>query len=85
MKAYERFLEYAKMHTTSDEMSGTHPSSSIQFDLAHCLVDELKNMGILHIRPNICLIYKVLDDEKEIYLYDIGSHQDTGLTEDYFA
>ena len=46
---------------------------------------ELKSMRILHIRPNICLIYKVLDDEKEIYLYDIGSHQDTGLTEDYSA
>ena len=44
MKAYERFLKYAKMHTTSDERSGTHPSSPIQFDLAHCLVDELKNM-----------------------------------------
>lgn len=42
---------------------------------------ELKNMRILHIRPNICLIYKVLDDEKLIYLYNIGSHQDTGLTE----
>ena len=46
---------------------------------------ELKDMRILHLSPNICLIYKVLDDEKEIYLYDIGSHQDTGLTEDYFA
>lgn len=42
---------------------------------------ELKNMRILHLSPNICLIYKVLDDEKAIYLYDIGSHQDTGLTE----
>ena len=46
---------------------------------------ELRNMRILHLSPNICLIYKVLDDEKLIYLYDIGSHQDTGLTEDYFA
>ena len=46
MKAYERFLKYARMHTTSDESSGTHPSSSIQFALAHLLVDELKAMGI---------------------------------------
>lgn len=44
---------------------------------------EIQGMRILHIRPNICLIYKVLDDEKVIYLYDIGSHQDTGLTEDF--
>ena len=47
--------------------------------------EHFKGMRILHIRPNICLIYKVLDDEKVIYLYDIGSHQDTGLTEDYSA
>lgn len=46
---------------------------------------EIQGMRILHLSPNICLIYKVLDDEKVIYLYDIGSHQDTGLTEDYFA
>ena len=46
MKAYERFLKYARMHTTSDEESGTHPSSAIQFDLAYLLVDELKAMGI---------------------------------------
>ena len=47
--------------------------------------ENFKGMRILHIRPNICLIYKVIDDEKVIYLYDIGSHQDTGLTEDYLA
>ena len=47
--------------------------------------ENFKGMRILHVRPNICLIYKVLDDEKVIYLYDIGSHQDTGLTEDYSA
>ena len=47
--------------------------------------ENFKGMRILHIRPNICLIYKVLDDEQVIYLYDIGSHQDTGLTEDYLA
>ena len=46
MKAYERFLKYARMHTTSDEGSGAHPSSAIQFDLAYLLVDELKAMGI---------------------------------------
>ena len=47
--------------------------------------ENFKGMRILHIRPNICLIYKVDDTEKLIYLYDIGSHQDTGLTEDYSA
>ena len=44
---------------------------------------EIQGMRILHIKPNICLIYKVLEDENLIYLYDIGSHSDTGLTEDF--
>lgn len=26
MRAYELFLDYVKVHTTSDENSGTHPS-----------------------------------------------------------
>ena len=60
MKAYERFLKYAKMHTTSDENSGTHPSSSIQFDLAHLLVDELKAMGISAECDEYCYVYATI-------------------------
>lgn len=40
---------------------------------------QLKDKRIVHISPNICLIYR--DDGNTLYLYDIGSHQDTGLTE----
>ena len=57
MKAYERFLNYAKMYTTSDEASGMHPSSSIQFDLAHRLVDELNAMGISAECDEYCYVY----------------------------
>lgn len=60
MKAYERFLKYAKMHTTSDESSGTHPSSSIQFDLAKVLVDELKAMGISAECDEYCYVYATI-------------------------
>ena len=60
MKAYERFLKYAKMHTTSDENSGTHPSSSIQFDLARLLVDELKAMGISAECDEYCYVYATI-------------------------
>ena len=60
MKAYERFLKYAKMHTTSDEMSGTHPSSSVQFTLAHLLVDELKAMGISAECDEYCYVYATI-------------------------
>ena len=60
MKAYERFLKYAKMYTTSDENSGTHPSSSIQFDLARLLVDELNAMGISAECDEYCYVYATI-------------------------
>lgn len=34
MRAYERFLNYAKVYTTSDDASATAPSTARQFDLA---------------------------------------------------
>lgn len=46
MRAYERFLKYVAIHTTSDPKSGLVPSSAIQFDLAHQLVDEMTALGI---------------------------------------
>ncbi len=46
MRACERFLNYVKVHTTSDPASGAAPSSSIQFDLAHALVKEMTEIGL---------------------------------------
>lgn len=46
MKAYERLLRYVKFHTTSDEKSGTHPSSDRQRLLGAALVDEMNALGI---------------------------------------
>ena len=40
---------------------------------------SLKGRRILHLAPNICLIYNIIGDI--IYFEDIGSHQDLGLTE----
>ncbi|MDX2474471.1 MAG: peptidase T [Candidatus Krumholzibacteria bacterium] len=42
----ERFVKYAKIHTTSSEDSETYPSTKIQFDLARVLVEELKAVGL---------------------------------------
>lgn len=60
MKAYERFLKYARMYTTSDEISGTHPSSSVQFTLAHHLVEELKALGISAECDEYCYVYAMI-------------------------
>ena len=45
MRAYERLLRYVTFHTTSDETTGTHPSSKRQFELALTLAEELKALG----------------------------------------
>jgi tripeptide aminopeptidase len=42
----DRFVTYAKVHTTSSESSDTYPSTMRQFDLARILVDELKAVGL---------------------------------------
>ncbi len=46
MRAYERLLKYARVYTTSDPQSGTHPSTARQFDLARLLVEEMKGLGV---------------------------------------
>jgi tripeptide aminopeptidase len=42
----DRFVTYAKIHTSSSEESDTYPSTARQFDLARLLVEELKAIGM---------------------------------------
>jgi len=42
----ERFIRYAKIHTTSQEESTTIPSTARQLDLARVLRDELEALGL---------------------------------------
>ena len=46
MRACERFLDYVKIYTTSDEESTCHPTTHRQFDLANLLVEQLKALGV---------------------------------------
>lgn len=58
MRAYERLQKYVVVHTTSDEFSGTHPSTMRQFDLATLLVEELKSLGVSDARvDDKCYVY----------------------------
>ena len=52
MRAYERFLDYVKIHTTSDENCDAHPSSQCQFDLARLLEKQMKELGLQNV---LCL------------------------------
>ena len=57
MRAFERFLEYVKLPTASDDASGAHPSTASQFELAHRLVEELKALGISAECDEKCYVY----------------------------
>ncbi len=46
MKAYERLLNYIKISTPSDPVSGKTPSTEYQFALAKLLVEELQELGV---------------------------------------
>ena len=46
MSVKERFLKYVAVETTSDENSPACPSSEKEWNLAHMLADEMKNIGI---------------------------------------
>ncbi len=53
----DRFVRYAKIHTTSDENSSTCPSTERQFDLGRLLVEELRAMGLEAEVDEHCYVY----------------------------
>ena len=58
MRAYERFLKYVTVHTASREDADTTPSTSIQFDLANILREELLALGVNDARVcENCYVY----------------------------
>jgi len=50
MRAYERFLKYAKIHTQSSEDTGVTPSTSCQWNLARVLEQELIQLGVQNVK-----------------------------------
>ena len=58
MRAYERLISYVKIHTTSSETSGTHPSFAGEWDLAKLLCEQLKELGADEVRlDERCYVY----------------------------
>lgn len=61
MRAYERLLDYVKVHTTSNEESETIPSTERQFLLGRQLVEEMEALGVQNARMDEhCYVYGVL-------------------------
>lgn len=58
MKAYERLLNYVVVRTPSNEESLVTPSSSCQFNLAHILENEMKELGLADVYlDDKCYLY----------------------------
>lgn len=58
MKAYERFIKYARVHSASVEGKETTPSSQCQFDLARLLCSEMQEMGVSDVyMDEHCYVY----------------------------
>ncbi len=63
----ERFLRYVQINTTSNEESGTNPSTKNQFELARLLVKELKEMGIQNAEVDeYCYVYATLEASESV-------------------
>ncbi len=64
-RAYERFLNYVKVYTRSDEASETIPSTQRQFDLARILKTELEALGLSDVTlSDTCCVYGKLPATK---------------------
>ncbi|MDU1313006.1 peptidase T [Clostridium septicum] len=79
-KVEERFLEYIKIDTKSDETTGLTPSTKGQLKLAEILAEELKKIGVnkVEISEN-GYVYAVLEKNCDKNIPTIGfiAHMDT--------
>ena len=74
----ERFLRYARIHTTSDEFSETCPSTDRQKGLGAVLVEEMLAMGITdaHMDEN-GYVYGTVPGDPKLPTIGLIAHMDT--------
>ena len=81
-KVVEKFLNYVKVDTQSDENSNTFPTTEKQHDLAKLLVEELKEMGAEEITydKEHCYVYASIpatEGREDIPVLGFVAHMDT--------
>jgi len=82
MNVIERFLEYVKIDTCSDDESGTSPSSFKQHDLASLLYEQLQEMGAreVHYDRTHCYVYGAIlasEGYEDVPAVGFIAHMDT--------
>ncbi|MGN1295579.1 MAG: peptidase T [Bacilli bacterium] len=78
MKLEDRFINYVKIDTMSDEYSTSTPSTMKQFDLAKQLEEELLSLGIKDARlTSQCVVYGTLEGDESKDTIALIAHMDT--------
>lgn len=83
-EARERFLRYVRIETTSDENSGTHPSSETQWNLARMVKEELEALQLQDVMlDEYCYVYGTLPASEGVTAPPITfcAHLDTSSSE----
>ena len=83
-EARERFLRYVQIETTSDENSGTHPSSETQWNLARMVKEELEALQLQEVvLDKYCYVYGTLPASTGVTAPPITfcAHLDTSSSE----
>lgn len=65
MELLERFLNYVKIDTMSDDTTGLTPSTDKQYVLANKLHNELEALGLTALVNDKCTVYATLKANKE--------------------
>lgn len=65
MELIERFLNYVKIDTMSDDTTGLTPSTDKQYVLANKLHDELQELGLTALVNDKCTVYATLKANTE--------------------
>lgn len=77
-----RFINYIKFDTQSDDKTFTHPSTEKQKDLGNFLVNELKNLGIKNAyMDDFGYVYAKIDGKVTNKTVGLIAHMDTALEE----
>ncbi|MBE6126568.1 MAG: peptidase T [Erysipelotrichaceae bacterium] len=78
-KDIQRFIDYVKIDTQSDDQSFTVPSTAKQLNLSRKLQADLKELGIDSELDEFGCVYARLDGEKGLDPIGLNSHVDTAL------
>lgn len=73
----DKFLEYVKIDTQSDEFSDTTPSTKKQFNLLNLLKNQLDNLGVQNELTESGRLYAFVPGNEKLEAIGLNAHVDT--------